>query len=140
MPVKKKRIIYICIWALLLVILMISTISAADTEDDNDYILALMIFAIPCGIMMLDMFHFAYYDRYYTPSKFVTVNFIIVFVAAYFTECAVVLLGFGMKNPQYRLLYTFAPGGALAAAVLNLFQTVPYKYISKKGNATKGKK
>ena len=127
----KKKILYIAIWAVVLIILMLAAIFGADTEDDNDWILAMMIFAIPFGIMILDMFHFAYYDRYYTPEKFVFVNFLIVFGVTYLAECIVVIAGFGLKNPQYKLFYTFAPGGAFAAAVLNLFQTIPYKFISK---------
>ncbi len=127
----KKKVLYIALWAVVLIILMLSAIFGADTEDDKDWILALMIFAVPCGVMILDMFHFAYYDRYYTHGKFVFINFLIVFAVTYFAECAVVLAGFGLKNPQYKLLYTFALGGAAGAAVLNLFQTIPYKSIVK---------
>ena len=127
----KKKVLYIAIWAVSLIILMLAAIFGADTEEEDDWILALMIFAIPCGIMILDMFHFAYYDRYYTPGKFEFMNFLIVFGVTFLAECIVVIAGFGLKNPQYKLFYTFAPGGALAAAVLNLFQTIPYRLISK---------
>ena len=127
----KKKTLYIVIWAAVLIIFMVAALSAADTEEDDDWILAMMIFAVPVIVMLLDMFHFAYYDRYYTSGKFVFVNFLLVFAVTYVAECAVVLFGFGLKNPQYRLLYTFAPGGALAAAVANLGQTIPYKYVSK---------
>ena len=113
----KKKVLYIAIWAVSLIILMLAAIFGADTEEEDDWI--------------LDMFHFAYYDRYYTPGKFEFTNFLIVFGVTFLAECIVVIAGFGLKNPQYKLFYTFAPGGALAAAVLNLFQTIPYRLISK---------
>lgn len=129
---RKKTIVYVSVWAAVLVFLLVVTLAGFGYEDDKDVILALMVLAVPFGAMLLDMFNFLRYEKYPTHGSFVFRNFIMVFAVSYVIECIIILAGFGLKKPQYKLFYTFALGGAAAAAVLNLLQTLPYAKVAKK--------
>ena len=139
MTKNKKKALYIGVWAVVLIFIIVVSLLNFGYEDDKDYIVAIMTIALPFGVMLLDMFNYMRYENYPSAGKFIFSNFLLVFFAAFVLECAVVIFGFGLKNPQYKLFYTFALGGAALAAFLNLFQTIFFT-VAAKGGKSESKK
>ncbi len=119
---------------LLLGILIWALVSIADLgyENKDDFIFATMFFGVPFGVLLLDLFNLIRFDRYGSKGNFLFKNFLLVFCAAFVIECLVVLIGFGLERPQYKLIYTFGLGGAAAAAILSLLTTGFYPAGKKK--------
>lgn len=134
MKKSKIKAIYIAIWAVLLIVAITISLLNFGYEDNKDYIVAIMTIALPFGMMLLDMFNYSRLDNYPTAGKFIASNFLLVFVTAFIAECFVVIFGFGIKNPQYKLFYTFALCGAGVTAMFNLFQTGFYVLIAGKSS------
>ena len=115
----------ILIWALV-------SISDLGYENKDDFIFATMFFGVPFGVLLLDLFNLIRFDSCESKWRFLFKNFFLVFFAAFVIECMVVLIGFGIDRPQYKLIGTFGLGGAFASAILSLLTTGFYPTGKKK--------
>lgn len=122
MSKDKRRIIYISVWAVVIVALLVLGMTSFGFNDSGDLTLAIMFLVVPGLVMLVDMAYFFRYEKYYSAFSFVAVNFLIVLGATFVIESAVILIAFGILTPQVKL-FIFAAAFSLMAAVLNLFQS-----------------
>lgn len=122
MDKNKRRLIYVISWATALAILLVLALWDFGYEDQYDLTLAIMMLVVPVAVMLLDMLHFFKFEKYYTTFKFIAINFLIVFGACFIIDSVVILVVFGILQPQVKL-FLMAAIFSLVAAVLNLFQS-----------------
>lgn len=120
--IKIKKIIYMAVWALVLLLYFIAGMTNIGFEESKtDVIFAVMMFIVPVATLLLDFLHFLRFEKYNSTSSFAILNCILVLLVSYIGEAMAVIIGFGLDTPQYKLLYTFALGFALFTAVVSLF-------------------
>lgn len=119
---ERRRLIYIAVWTVVLLILLMFSVSSFGYEDSKDTTLAVMFLVVPVFTMIADMGFFFLYDKFYSHAKFVVINFLCVFGAVFIIESVVILVSFGIRQPQTKL-FVFALIFAIMTAVLNLFQS-----------------
>lgn len=127
----KKVTIYVSVWAVLIISVAALGLATFGYEDDKNLTLAIMFYGIPGLVTLLDLANFFRYEKYYTYFKFAAINFLIVFGVAFVLESAVILVSFGITNPQVKL-FIFAAVFSAMAGVINLFETGFFALVMKK--------
>lgn len=122
MSKEKRRIIYIAVWAAVLIAFLVTALVNFGFEDSEAVTLAVMFLVVPVLVMMADMANFFRYEKYDSAFRFAAANFILVLAVTFAAESAVILVSFGILRPQVKL-FAFAAGFSVMAAVLNLLQS-----------------
>ncbi len=122
MDKNKRRLIYVISWAVVLALLLVLALWDFGYEDQHDLTLAIMMLVVPVSVMLLDMLHFFKFEKYYTTFKFIAVNFLMVLGACFVIDSIIILIVFGILQPQVKL-FVLAAIFSMVTAVLNLFQS-----------------